>query len=381
MVKFAIFSIAAVPLIMACGVDDRTFASDHETHEVVVPSMSPTEIRPTETTVPPSRVPTMRSSTVIADASDSEVEKEVTAIPSPTPTPLDVVVPPCIPFPGSDVDPCERRDWWDDFTPHIKTTIRLPEVMSTFQEDLLNRAENPDWALHFAVRATAVPGSVRCGPTDCYVDLAVNEYLFGDGPVVVTATMSDNPSYYAYVQESRCGEQCIEDGAELIRATGIEGVEWIMLLGGPFPYDLTKNAWGIGPTYDLQLRQDGTVVVVHRYKKLALANSTPHNYALNLSRLEWTLDEFRAIVSDAYAAFLALTDGRTGTLNDWAGNPPPKLATDAGPAGFNGFFTRRWLFRGLPQPPPPVPGENDPNPDGLRIQDIIATRVAVGNAE
>lgn len=381
MVKFATLSIVAVSLIMACGVYDGTFSSETVTLDVVEPSASPTELRPTAISVAQSPVSTLPVGSAIADASDSEVEKEVNTTAGATPLPLDVFVPPCIPFPGSDVDPCERRDWWDDFTPHIKTTIRLPEVMSTFQEDLLNRAENPDWALHFAVRATAVPGSVRCGPTDCYVDLAVNEYLFGDGPVVVTATMSDNPSYYAYVQESRCGEQCIEDGAELIRATGIEGVEWIMLLGGPFPYDLTKNAWGIGPTYDLQLRQDGSVVVVHRYKKLALANSTPDNYALNLSRLEWTLDEFRAIVSDAYAAFLALTDGRTGTLNDWAGNPPPKLATDAGPAGFNGFFTRRWLFRGLPQPPPPVPDESDHDPDVLRADDIIATRVAGGSAK
>lgn len=370
MLKIAISSIAAISLVLACASS---------------PNAPVTESTAADFGESPTRVSVTPTATAITGATNPPATAEATAMPSPTPIPLQVIVPPCIPFPGSAVDPCERRDWWEDFTPHIKTAFRLPEVVSTLREFLLNRAENPDWALHFAVRATAVPGSVRCSPTDCYVDLAVNEYLFGKGPAVVTATMTDNPSYYAYVPESRCGEQCIEDGAELIRATGIEGVEWIMLLGGPFPYALTKNAWGIGPTYDLQLREDGLPVVVDRYKKQILANSTPENYAPNESRLEWTLDDFRTVVTDAYSAFVELTDGRTGTVNDWAGNPPPKLATDAGPAGFNGFFKRKWdfrgVFRGIPLAPPPIPGDGRRNGDGLRINDIIATRVAGGSAE
>ena len=365
LLKITISSIAAICLVLACAslpdapVTESTAADFGESPTRV--SVTPTAPAITGTTNPPAAV--------------------ATAMPSPTPILLQVIVPPCIPFPGSAVDPCERRDWWEDFTPHIKTAFRLPEVVSTLREFLLNRAENPDWALHFAVRATAVPGSVRCSPTDCYVDLAVNEYLFGKGPAVVTATMTDNPSYYAYVPESRFGEQCIEDGAELIRATGIEGVEWLMLLGGPFPYALTKNAWGIGPTYDLQLREDGLPVVVDRYKKQILANSTPENYALNESRLEWTLDDFRQVVSDAFATFVEFTDGRTGTVNDSEGRLPPILATDAGPAGFNDFLIRTGLIGDLQQAPPPIPDDGRQNPDRLRINDVIATRVTGGSAE
>ena len=65
-------------------------------------------------------------------------------------------------------------------------------------------------------------------------------------------------------------------------------------------------------------------------------------------------------------------------MNDNEGRPPPRLATDAGPLGFSDFMVRTRFIEGAPAPPPPVPGENDPNPDGLRINDIIATRVAGG---
>lgn len=303
--------------------------------------------------------------------------------------PLDVVVPACVPFQGSEVNPCESRSWWYDFSPHIEAYIEIPEVMWTFKDVLLDRAEHPDWALHFAVRAIAVPGSVRCGHaittftgsppqrSYCYVDLAVNEYLFGNGPTIVTAQMGTNPC--GCVRESEYGEQCPQCGSKIMRQTGIEGVEWIMLLGGP--YDLAQGAWGIGPTYDVQMRTDGTVVVVDRYKEVILDNSTPENYELNLSRLEWTLDEFRTVVTDAYAAFVELTGGRTGTADDWAGRLPPKLATDAGPAGFNDFLRRTGFVADWPAPPPPVPDAGGRDPDGLRINDIIATRVAGGKAE
>ena len=384
MLKIATPSIAAVWFVLACG---------------SLPDAPETESTAADFAESPKLVPVTPTGTAITETTNPPEMTDATAMPSPTPIPLQVVVPPCIPIPTTFVDPCERRDWWDDFTPHIETSIELPEVASTFNDILQKRAERPDWALHFTVRATALPGTVRCGPpvttlnhrqvyeygwlaTDrershCYIDLAVNEYLCGNGPAIVSAKVSDNPAWC--VLESEFGEQCLEGGAELLRSTGIEGVEWIMLLGGP--YDLAQSAWGIGPTYDVQQRQDGAVVVVRRYKDAILANPTPENYALNESRLEWTLDDFRQVVSEAFETFVELTDGRTGTVNDRAGRPPPKLATDAGPDGFNDFLMRTGLIEELPQAPPPIPDDGRQNPDGLRINDIIATRVAGGSAE
>ena len=383
MVKTAISSIAAVWFVLACGslpdapVTESTAADFAESPTLA--SVTPTGTAITETTNPPAAM-------------------DVTAMPSPTPIPLQVVVPPCIPFPTTFVDPCERRDSWDDFTPNAAEVV-LHEVVPAVKNVLFDLSSNPAWSVHFGVRATAIPGSVRCGNvvtrfyyrqsyergepglprpiSYCYVDLAVNEYLFGNGPAIVTASLGENLTYFD--PETGCGAQCREVGEVKVRRTGIEGVEWIMLLGGP--YDLAQSAWGIGPTYDVQQRQDGTVVVVRRYKNAILANSTPENYALNESRLEWTLDDFRQVVSDAFAAFVELTDGRTGTENDWAGRPPPKLATDAGPDGFNDFLMRTGLIEDLPQAPPPIPDDGRRNPDRLRINDIIATRVAGGSAE
>ena len=323
-------------------------------------------------------------------------EPTATATDSVATSQLEVVVPPCLPFPGSDVDPCGRRDSFDTFTPGIEATVQIPDVVETITQSFLRWSDRPYWATHFVVRATVIPGSTRCGPkvpvashlaayesgdsnstaqeSFCYVDLSVNEYLVGQGPSRITATTGVNIQGYHY--DSECGALCRAHGAEEVRATGIEGVEWILYLGGP--RQLGQGAWDLDGVFDVQRRQDGTVVVVNRYKGVILERSKPENYDVNLSRLEQPLDGFRKNVTEAFAAFVALTGGRTGTVNDKEGRLPPILASNAGPAGFNDFLVRTRLSEGTPAPPPPVPGENDPNPDGLSINDIIATKVAGG---
>ena len=313
-------------------------------------------------------------------------------------SPLRRVVPPCTPFPGSDVDPCQRRDSWKSFNPFVEESIEIPDVVETLEDSLTRWAEYPFWGIHFVVRATAIPGSIRCGPSlpnndhslkylpgqfldfgnssYCFIDLAVNEYLMGQGPARITVTMSKNGS--GYRSDMECDNRCRVDGAEIMRRTGIEGVEWVLFLGGP--RDLSHGAWHIFSSFDVQRKQDGTVVVVDRYKNVILLHSEPENYGVNLSRLEQTLEDFRENVKDAFDVFTTLTGGRTGTLNDKEGRLAPKLASDAGPAGLTDFLVRTRLIEGTPAPPPPVPGENDPNPDGLRINDIIATRIAGGVA-
>ena len=134
------------------------------------------------------------------------------------------------------------------------------------------------------------------------------------------------------------------DGAEIMRRTGIEGVEWVLFLGGP--RDLSHGAWHIFSSFDVQRKQDGTVVVVDRYKNAILLHSEPENYGVNLSRLEQTLEDFRENVKDAFDVFTTLTGGRTGTLNDKEGRLAPKLASDAGPAGLTDFLVRTRLIEG-----------------------------------
>ena len=313
-------------------------------------------------------------------------------------SPLRRVVPPCTPFPASSVDPCARRDQIPSFTPHISVTYQFPEVVESLEDLMIKWAPSPYWGTQFIVRATVIPGSTRCGPavlgvshflaydvgasaqahyeSDCYVDLAVNEYIVGGGPARIVAITGPNP-YGAGVEQS-CDQLCRDEGARRVQGTGIEGVEWIMFLGGPS--HLGQGAWGIVGVLDVQRKQDGTVVVVNRNKGVILDHSLPENYAVNASRLEQSLDEFRKTATEAFMSFVELTGGLTGTANDSEGRLPPRIASDAGNLGFNDYMARTRLIEGTPAPPPPVPGENDPNPGGLRINDIIATRVAGGVA-
>ena len=307
---------------------------------------------------------------------------------------LQAVVPPCIPWPGSTVDPCKRRSNWEDNTPYIYQHIELPDLVPTFKDQLLDRAKWPFWATHFVVRATVVPGSIRCGWTEhrlghigefrsgvprkegsayCYYDIAVGEYLHGDGPSKLTINIS------RILDDRRnppCDKQCLAKAAhEIERLIAYEGVEWIIYLGGP--RDLGTSAWEPYGFDDVQRREDGEIMVVSYYKQFAPLDTTE----LNLSRLEWTLEEFRGIVSDAYKSFKALTGGRTGNVVDRHGRLPAFFAEDAGTEGFKNYITSTKMLDGTdvtPSPPPPVPGEGDPDPSGLTTNDIIATRVAGG---
>ena len=312
--------------------------------------------------------------------------------PDPAYTRLNAVVEPCIRFPGSTVDPCARRSNWEDYTPFIYQNIEVQVPVATIKEQLLHRIKWPFWATHFVVRATVIPGSTRCGWSErysdhshafggdtstrdgkayCYHDLAVNEYLHGDGPskltINVTTVRGDR-------KNSPCEEMCFNEIAhEVERRIAYEGVEWIVFLGGP--RDLGTSAWKTFGYYDVQRRVDGENLVVS-YWKQHLPVDVADVYS---SELEWTLEEFRGVVSDAYNSFKALTGGRIGNVRDHLGRLPPFFAEDAGPNGFKDFITSTKLLDGTdvtPSPPPPIPGEGDPNPAGLTTNDIIATRVA-----
>ena len=314
--------------------------------------------------------------------------------PTRTHSRLQAVVPPCITWPGSTVDPCKRRANWEDNSPYIEEYFELPDPVPTIEEQLLYRAKWPFWATHFIVRATVIPGSNRCGwaehhhshlgefshgfPTKegvayCYYDVAVNEYLHGNGPSKLTINLSRIGHDKT---ESTCDEQCLAQSAYYFeRQIDYAGVEWIIYLGGPG--DLGTSAWEPYGFDDVQRREDGEIMVVSYYKQFAPPDTTE----LNLSRLEWTLADFRVVVADAFKSFKDLTGGRTGNVRDHLGRLPPFFAEDAGPDGFTNYITSTKMLDGLditPSPPPPVPGEGDTDPSGITTNDIIATRVAGG---
>ena len=317
--------------------------------------------------------------------------------PDPAYTRLETVVPPCIPWPGSSVDPCMWRNRWDDNNPHIHQHIIYFDIVPTFYESVFQRADSPSLVTQFIVRATVVPGSTRCGWTEvdsiyrlpeseqwhargssnCYYELAVNEYLHGDGPQRLAVRATTNPWYCEGSEDKEC---LIEGARYLEESTGYEGVEWIILLGWR-GRDKGTGAWGINGFFDVQRREEDEFAVVSRHKGAYLYRSSPENYELNLSRLEWTLEDFRGVVADAFSKYKTIAGGRTGTESDSLGRLPPFFAEDAGPVGFNDYVERKGELDELditPSPPPPVPREGDPPPSGITINDVIATRVAGG---
>ena len=324
---------------------------------------------------------------------------------TPTPRPsqhLNVIVPPCVPYPGSGVDPCSRRDTWEYHNPFRAVSFVIPDVFWTLR-DLVIITDSPTSAPQFIVRAIVIPGSIRCGNAEfelkmissyndgwseslqrgdshCFVDIAVNEYLLGGGPNRLTVNTRVQPCRISG-EEPACGADRWKVGVDSLRATGIEGVEWIFSLGGP--RDLGALAWDIVGRWDVQLREDGEVVVVSRLKQTVLRSSSPENFDVNLSRVEQTLDDFRSIVKDAHRDLVEMTQGRITTRNDVRDQPAARMALDAGPTGLSDFIfstTSIERLNATPTSPPPVPGENDPNPAGLTVNDIIATRVAGGIA-
>lgn len=327
----------------------------------------------------------------------------VTAAAEPTRQPapqLSVIVPPCIRFPTSAVDPCERRDGWPHHNPNVSASVQLPDIFPTLRETIVLR-ESPRDMPHFIIRATVIPGSIRCGNSDfrlflsssydstfpertsrgqpyCFVDIAVNEYLVGGGPTRLTVNTRVK-AFGLTDGDPDCDSACLMHGVNQVRSTDIEGVEWIFSLGGPS--DLGVLTWDIVYRWDVQRNNGGEVVVVDYWKRLMLLHSSPENYDANLARLEHTLEDFRTIVRDAHRELAVKTRGRITTATDLRGNPAALMALDAGPQGLADFVFNTTAIERLdakPASPPPLPGENDPNPDGLTVNDIIATRVAGG---
>ncbi len=306
---------------------------------------------------------------------------------------LDRVIPACIPYPGSSVDPSERRDTWDLLTSHyISSQWTLLDEAPSLEESYMRLNDgSAAFAPQIVVRMIPIPGTTRCAKLDsfgsfswveseapsrmyeytqCFVDLAINEYIIGVGPARLQINMGVWP--YNYTGERLRAE-------EDIFANKFEGVEWIAFLTGPT--NPAHAAWRLYWHLDVQKRDDGEVVVVNYLRQFYDTMSLPEFAAINASRTESTLTDYRAKVKSAHTNYYAMTGGRIGTGLDFYGNPLPFAASEATEAALDDYIGQIKAVEGVDytvSKPPPSPGGDNPNPDGLRINDIIATRVAGG---
>ena len=286
-----------------------------------------------------------------------------TATPDPSPTYLTEEIPACTPVPGSSVDPCEPGGKGTLITEPGNLLIFEPTLLV---EDLLNSfPTTPLFATHIALRGAYLPGTVRCtsghqlrGPSYlgrgqasfglliyCFADVRVNAYLLGTGPstltVIVERTLytyrgiNDDDDYgleqlegrrLAYERALAAGGRFEYDGpprrgsprSRLVVSGppgGIGGREVVLFIR---PSARTSvEAWEVSRTWDVERREDGTVVALHPNREWF---TTPFEQ----SYAEMELPALTQAVTAAHQARVAANGGRIGEDESL-----PVLVTDA----------------------------------------------------
>ena len=342
--------VAAMLVVVACS-DGHTPTEDPTipVHTPTAPSASASVVVPTLTSVP---------------AQPSE--------PTPATENLPQEIPPCTPVLGSSVDPCEP-----DAPPFeggvTEYSPGLGDQPLSVREMLDDDPPPPAWIPHLMLRGTYLPRTVRCTAGDpfripsylrdefgdtsnelsikCYVDVRANAYVLGSGPSTLTILLFrwiyGNDDEQTLVEELR---QQIETGISDYFA----GREHIMFLGPPV--GLSSEVWRFMGNWDVQRRDDGTVIAVHPDRDL-WASIRPDEYQTHLSKLEMELPALTQAVTTAHQARVSEYEGRIG-----ADESLPMLVSNANQ--LRQYYTEVGAYA----PGPPVPAQPPP-PCGLAVPD------------
>ena len=235
------------------------------------------------------------------------------------------------------------------------------------EQVLFNDLATKTLVTHIVLRGTYIPGTVRCtsghqrrapsylgrGQSSnglliyCFADVRVSAYLLSAGPSTLTVIVESSlyQSVYGYggndedygleQLESRRSayERALAEGGRFeydrpLRGYllpsgpvvtgppgGIGGREVVLSIGPS--YRLSVEAWQVMKTWDVERREDDTVVVLHPYRQW-------FNFEEHRSLLERELPAFTQAVTTAHMARVAANGGRIG---EDAGLP--MLVTDA----------------------------------------------------
>ena len=300
---------------------------------------------------------------------------------------LEEVVPPCIPT-ESEPDPCPVG-----LPSRVDTGMLASQSISkvlTFTEKLVSDGDILGIP-HIVVRGTVQTGSTRCdlypdvvvnyiemqvlpeGFYFCFVDIAVKEYIVGEGPPVLSIIMERrnvwdlvNSSGNLFSWASYYFDQIKSDTVSVY-----EGKEMILFLS--IPLSIAVEGFGTQGGIDrwfVQQTDDGIRAVA---QNIWLARNDEMRSKLNLP-----LDEMIEDIKEASVERLAITSGRMGT------DPAlPMLVMDANE--LREFYTTVGaVYEGdnATVLPPPVPGEDDPPPPTLPANDgTVSPTVPVPGGE
>ena len=253
---------------------------------------------------------------------------------------MDDALAPCVPIEGALNEPCERRvPWQIDTYPWVYATYSrnviksLPlDPVDEFRREWRNGSSSSPQVI---LRGIVYPGSTRCTDVHarlyddgthriftpesktalvvCYVDVAAREYIVNRGParleVVVgwvPGVSTDDEGFgtreYFKTFEGRIGES-------------MEGIEFVFDLVSPF--NLVHGAWHYDNLWDVQRREDGTIVGLSWWIDV-------FGDGENTSDFEYPLQELQRKLRDAHATVSAEYGGRIA-----AGEDSPKIVADA----------------------------------------------------
>ena len=291
---------------------------------------------------------------------------------------LEEVVPPCVPT-ESEPDPCPvgLPVPVDMVSPlgSIRIWNHVPSfdyLLFSGDDDLLGRK-------HIVVRGIVQSDTTRCEkypvvahnyvyisfPLDgmyyyyCFVDVAVKEYIVGEGPPKLTVIMHRENVYEEELDSMRKVRpeiiQFLKDPRSRT-AGAYEGKEMILFLGASITTSIESwDGTGVFSVWLVQQSDNGLRAVSQfRYVIPSLS-----------SQLNLPLDEMTKDIKRAAENRLTLTGGRIGT------DPAlPMLVTDANE--LREFYTAVGaVYEGdnATVLPPPVSGEDDPPPPALSAND------------
>lgn len=224
---------------------------------------------------------------------------------------------------------------------------------------------------------------------DCYVDLRVAEYILGNGPSTLTVvrhfhTYGLGAAQAVFIEQSTgMSERAwFEDFSQRLEGEeymgGIAGREEILFIG---PHsNLSVDVWETFTTWDVQQREDDTVIAVHPQRDL-WRSLRPDDYQTHLSVLEMELPDFKQAVTAAHQARVTEYGGRIGPSDDEGlieGADLPMLVSNVN--GLKEYYTAVGSYNhpdGPPSQPPPVPT----CANGTVIRDIGRNRSLVNDCE
>ena len=406
----SLFSIGII--IISTIVPPFDFGDPDIATPTTAPHASPTP-KPTPNHSPaPTSVAGLAPSPIAAPALQPTPTSLADPMPTPTPRPtftpaptftpgpsyLTQEIPPCAPVEGASVDPCEP----DAPAFEIGAALSVPYLGDEplIMREFLDDDPPPAWVTHIVLRGTYLPGTVRCSAGDllnppsylkdefvnfagsraikCYIDIRANSYVLGTGPATLTVLVLRDPYWDAWLTrdwgEGQTGQDLLEQtmqGYEILIGQYFPGSEQVVFLGPPA--DLSSEAWRLQAAWDVQRREDDTVIAVHPERDL-WRDLRPDDYQTHRSKLEMGLPAFTQEVTEANQARVSDYGGRIGV------DPSlPMLVTDANQ--LRQYYSTVGAYApGGPtpvQPPPPcgllVPEQTD-NPGLMR--DCIALLAA-----